>query len=263
MSQIQRTSSAADAVQWQYHQSLQQTNADPVLRSNAGDPTAFALDPAPAPSAQATGGSAPPFSLGAMSALIAAQEQSASTGLSPQQQDVFGKLDADGDGKVTSAELQSAFGSNNTDVANYVMGKLDTDGDGAISQSEFAAGTTRGAGHHHHHMHVGPPPDGSQGGQAAQGAQDPLSALLSSSADGASAQTTNNSDGSTTTTISYADGSKVSMTSAANASSAQGGDASGSTSTSQQTQQNLLQQLIKLQAQLTQNFQTSMPVATI
>src|SRR5262245_61344320 len=132
MSQIQGTSSAANAVQWQYLQSLQQTSTDPVLRSGAADPMAFALDPMSAPSAQATGTSPPPpLSLGTMSALIAAQEQSATTGLSPHQQDVFGKLDADGDGKVTSTELQSAFGSDNADIANYVMGKLDTDGDGS------------------------------------------------------------------------------------------------------------------------------------
>src|ERR1041385_3063197 len=117
-----------------------------------------------APNAKASGGSAPPFSLGAMSALIVAQEQSATTGLSPQQQDVFGKLDADGAGKVTRAELQNAFGADDTDIANYGMGKLDTDGDGAISQSEFAAGTTRSAGHHHHHHMHAAPADGSQGG---------------------------------------------------------------------------------------------------
>ena len=267
MSQVQGASSANYAAQWQYLQSFQQSSTDPMVQPSASDPMSSGFDPFSVGSTQPASGSSsgPPFSLGAMSALMAAQEQSGATGLSPHQQDVFGKLDADGDGKVTSAELQNAFGSDNTNIANYVMGKLDTDGDGAISQSEFGAGTTRGMGHHHHHMHA-TPPDGSQGGEAAkgaQGAQDPLSALLSSSANGASAQTTDNSDGSTTTTVTYADGSKVSMTSAANASTSQGSDASGSASPTQQTQQNLLQQLIKLQAQLTQNFQTSMPVATI
>ncbi len=262
MSQIQGTSSAANAIQWQYLQSLQQSNTNPLLQPSASDPMSFSLDPLSGPSAQANGSPSPPLSLGAMTAVIAAQEQSGATGLSPQQQDVFGKLDADGDGKVTSAELQSAFGADNTDAANYVMGKLDTDGDGAISQSEFGAGTTRGMGHHHHHMHAAPP-GGSQDGQAAQGAQDPLSALLSSSVNGASSQTTDNSDGSSTTTITYSDGSKVSMTSAANASSAPASDASATGTPSQQTQQNLLQQLIKLQAQLTQNFQAATPLVTI
>ena len=269
MSQITGSASGSNAVQWQYLQALQQANTSPLLQPSAGDPMSFALDPMSAPNAQTTGGAAPPFSLDAMSTLISAQEQSSASGLSPHQQDVFGKLDADGDGKVTSAELQSAFGADNTDIANYVMSKLDTNGDGAISQSEFGAGTTRGMGHHHHHhMHAadaGGAQDGqgTQGAQGGQGASDPLSTLLSTSADGASSQTTNNTDGSTTTTITYADGSKISMTSAANTATGQSGDNSTSGNPAQNTQQNLLQQLIKLQAQMTQNFQAATPLVTI
>jgi len=264
MSQIQGASSAASTIQWQYLQALQQANSDPLARPSASDPMSFAFDPSSVSSGQPAGSavSGPPFSLGAMSALIAAQEQSGTNGLSQHQQQVFGALDADGDGKITGIELQSAFGSDNGDAANYVMGKLDTDGDGAISQSEFGAGTTRGMGHHHHHMHAGPPPDASQGAQGGQAAQDPL-ALLASSADGASSQTSNNDDGSTTTTITYADGSKVSMTSAAAASGGASIDRSAGANPTQQTQSNLLQQLIKLQAQLTQTFSASTPVVTI
>jgi hypothetical protein len=264
MSQIQGASSAASAIQWPYLQTLQTANSDPLAQPGASDPMSFALDQSSTSSGQpaGSGASGPPFSFGAMSALIAAQEQSGTNGLSQHQQQVFGALDADGDGKITSAELQSAFGANNTDTATYVMGKLDTDGDGAISQSEFGAGTTRGTGHHHH-MHAGPPPDASQGAQAGQAAQDPLAALLSSSADGASSQTSNNSDGSTTTTVTYADGSKVSMTSAAAASGESGSNKSVSGNPQQQTQQNLLEQLIKLQAQLTRNFSATSPIVTI
>lgn len=264
MSQIQGTSSAAYAAQWQYLQSIQQSGSDPMVQPSASDPMSFGLDPFSAAAGQASGAGAssgPPFSLGAMSALISAQEQSGTNGLSPTQQKVFGKLDADGDGTVTSAELQNAFGADNKDAADYVMSKLDTDGDGSIGQSEFAAGTTKGMGHHHHHMHAGPPLDTSQSAQGGQDPQDPLAQLLSSSADGASSQTSSNSDGSTTTTISYADGSKVSMTSAASASS--GTDNSVGGNPQQQTQQNLLEQLIKLQAQLTQNFSATSPVVTI
>lgn len=266
MSQISNATNASYAAQWQYLQSIQQSGADPTMQARGGDPMSFALDPFAGASGQtsATGSanSGPPFSLDAMSALIAAQEQSGTSGLSNYQQQVFGKLDADGDGNVTSAELQSAFGADNKDAADYVMSKLDTNGDGSISQSEFGAGTTRGpGGHHHHHMHAGPPPDSSQGAQGAQdgqGAQDPLAQLLSSSADGASSQTTSNTDGSTTTTITYSDGSKVSMTSAAAASpGTSGSDTSASGSNLSQTQQNLLEQLIKLQSQLIQNLSAS------
>jgi hypothetical protein len=263
MSQVQGAASAAYPIPW-YLQPLQQPQSSDATSSEqtrAGG-SAQTFDPFAGlgGGTQPSGGApTPPFSLDTMSALIGAQEQSG--GLSSHQQKVFGELDADGDGTVTATELQSAFGPNNKDAADYVMNKLDTNGDGAISQSEFAAGTTRGAGHHHH-MHAGPPPgDGSQG---AQGAQDPLAALLSSSADGSSSQSSSNSDGSTTTTITYADGSKVSMTSAAAASGSSGNDGSvSSNSPQQQTQQNLLQQLIKLQAQLTQNFSATSPGVTI
>jgi len=162
--------------------------------------------------------------------------------MSQHQQKVFGKLDSDGDGKVTSAELNGAFGSQNQKVADFVMGKLDKDGDGAISKAEFTAGTTRGGRRHH----GGPPP--------AQG----LEALMSA-ANGAKAQTTTGTDGATTTTITYADGSKVSMTSVAAVNS----DNSANTNSPAKSQANLLQQLIKLQAQLTQSVSTSTSVATV
>jgi len=258
MSQVQGATNAAYPIP-SYLQQLQPSGAAGSEQTRAGS-SAQAFDPFAGlgGDTQPSGGAPrPPFNLDAMSALISAQEQSApgTSSLSPHQQKMFGELDADANGTVTATELQTAFGPNNKDAADYVMNKLDTNGDGAISQSEFAAGTTRGAGHHHH-MHAGPPPsDGSQG------AQDPLSALLPSSADGASSRASSNSDGSSTTTITYADGSKISMTSAA-AASGSDGSVSGN-SPQQQMQQNLLQQLIKLQAQLTQNFSATNPGVTI
>jgi hypothetical protein len=257
MSQIQGTSSASYASQWQYLQAIQSSQTGPMLQPGGSDPMSFGLDAlsgSGSPSTSSTGsGPSLPFSLGAMSALIDAQEQaSSSNGLSRQQQKVFGELDADGDGTITGTELQNAFGSDNKDIASYVMSKLDTNGDGSISKDEFAAGTTRGMGHHHHHMHA-QSSDGSQGAQ--NGAQDPLAQLMS--ATGASSTSTSNSDGSTTTTISYADGSKVSMTSAAATSS----DNSTSTSTTSASQQNLLEQLIKMQAQLIQSMSSAASTA--
>src|SRR5262249_42202858 len=142
----------------------------------------MALGGAPSTPTQGGGSPCPPFDLGTMSALIDAQEQSGAGGLSPYQQKVFGKLDADGDGNGTSAELKGAFGAENSAIADFVMSRLDTDGDGSVSQSEFGAGTTRGG---HHHMHAGPPPG-----------QGPLDALMSD-AQGANSTSTANSDGST------------------------------------------------------------------
>jgi hypothetical protein len=272
MSQIQSTSSASYAIQWQYLQSVQQqSGSDPSSQSGANDPMSFGLDPFSSVNAQPSSGgtSGPPFSLGAMSALIDAQEQSgSSSGLSSQQQKVFGELDTDGDGSVTKAELENDFGTSNKDLADAVFAKLDTNGDGSISQSEFGAGTTKTAhsGHHHHHM-APPPSDSADGASGADGAEDPLSQLLSSngSANGASSQSVSNSDGSTTTTITYADGSKVSMTSAASSSNSDSGNSSTGGSTTQQTQANLLEQLIKLQAQLTQSItgSSTSAVATV
>ena len=257
MSHIHGASIASYASQWQYLQGVQASDANALLQPSSGDPMAFGLDPSSGVSGQTQSsgngnGPAMPFSLGAMSALIDAQEQaSSSSGLSRHQQRVFGKLDADGDGTVTGTELQNAFGTENKDIASYVMGKLDTNNDGSISKDEFAAGTTRGMGRHHH---MPPPPDDTQSGQ------DPLSRLLS--ADGASATSSSNSDGSTTMTITYADGSKVTMTSPVSTAS----DTSNSANTSK-TQQNLLEQLIKMQAQLIQSMSasvsTSASVATV
>ena len=229
MSSVYGASSTASSIQ--YLQSLlaagpanssQQSSAK---KDGSFDPLTTLGDTASAPSGS---GPRPPFDLGAMSALIDAQEQSGASGLSPHQQRVFGKLDADGDGTVTGAELKSAFGSENAGIADYVMSKLDKDGDGSISQAEFRAGTTRGG--HHHHGHAG-----------SAGEKSGLDALMAAT-QGAGSTSTGNSDGSTTTTITYADGSKVSMTSAVPATGAD-----NSTS----VKSNLLEQLIKLQAQLT------------
>jgi hypothetical protein len=241
MSSVQGANGASSAIQqWQYLQSLASTGSanQPSTGSN---PTATAFDPFaglgsdPAQSSGGSGGPTQPFSLEAMSALIDAQAQASGTnGMSAHQQKVFGKLDADGDGSVSQGEIENAFGADNKQLADAVFAKLDKNGDGAVSASEFAAGTMRGARHHKR----AEPADG-------QGGQDQLTQLLQAA--GASSTSTSNSDGSSTTTITYADGSKVSMTTAASSNT----DNSTNSGTSNSAQSNLLEQLIKLQAQLT------------
>ena len=244
MSSVQGANGAASAIQqWQYLQSLLSTGSAGSKKAGGSDQAATAFDPfaglGGGEASSATGGPRPPISLGTMSALIDAQAQaSTGTGLSQFQQKMFGKLDGDSDGSVTKAELEKAFGTDNQAASDYVMKKLDTDSDGAISQSEFAAGTTKSA----QHRHAVPPPD--QTDQSAN-AKDPLSQLLQ--AVGASSTSTSNSDGSSTTTITYADGSKISMTTAASSNA----DNSTNSGTSNRAQSNLLETLIKLQAQLT------------
>jgi uncharacterized tellurite resistance protein B-like protein len=130
---------------WLFPPSVQQRGpADAGAAPAQGKPTASAFDPfgpGPAPAQGSDPGAAPPFSLGAMGALIAAQEQS--SGLSPMQQTVFSQLDTNSDGKITQSELETGFSAGNKTLADAVMGKLDTDGDGSISENEFAAKTKK------------------------------------------------------------------------------------------------------------------------
>jgi EF-hand domain pair len=242
MSSVQGANGASSAIQqWQYLQSLTSTGST-SQPSTGSDPTATAFDPFagiggdPTQSFGGAAGPSQPFSLEAMTALIDAQAQASGTsGMSAQQQKVFGKLDADGDGSVSQSEIENAFGADNKQLADAVFAKLDKNGDGAVSASEFAAGTVREGRHHHKR------PESADG----QGGQDQLAQLLQAA--GASSTSTSNSDGSSTTTITYADGSKVSMTTAASSST----DNSTNSGTSNSMQSNLLEQLIKLQAQLT------------
>ncbi|KAK9137944.1 hypothetical protein Sjap_008538 [Stephania japonica] len=53
---------------------------------------------------------------------------------------IFKRFDANGDGKISSAELGEALrnlGSASPDEINRMMAEIDTDGDGYISYNEF------------------------------------------------------------------------------------------------------------------------------
>jgi hypothetical protein len=199
----------------------------------------------------AFGPSPPPFSSGTMAALMALQGQGANgaTGTGGAQ-GLFSQLDTDGDGSISKTEFESALGQSGVDTssADALFSKLDQNGDGGVSQSELSSAAHRGHGHGHsgHHMDAG----GSGGAQG--GGDQGLSSLLNASgADGAQTQTATNGDGSSTTTITYADGSTVTMTTPAaqqNA-GASGSGTSGQTSGGSNSN-NLIEQLIRLQAQL-------------
>jgi hypothetical protein len=173
------------------------------------------------------GAGAPPFDSGMLATLIALQGQGGA-GASGHS-GMLSKLDTDGDGQISQKEFENAAGKAGVDTASAdaLFGKLDANGDGNISQSELASARH---GHGHHHMHSG------QGGLA--------SLLKSTAANGSTTQTSTNADGSTTTTISYTDGSKVSMTTSA----PEGGSSSGSSGAP--SQNNLIEQLIRMQSQL-------------
>jgi hypothetical protein len=91
-------------------------------------------------------------------------------------------------------------------------------------------------GRHHHHW------DANGSGT---GGKDPL-AMLS----GAASQTTTNANGSTTTSITYANGSSVNMTTAAAGTSGTASSTSSTAGGAGVTGNNLIEQLIQMQAQL-------------
>jgi hypothetical protein len=169
-----------------------------------------------------------------MSAVLAAQSQSGTTAPAPTSRedalkDLFAQIDADGDGKITKSEFESALGAGGTNLAQAddVFSKLDKDGDDSVSLDEISQALKGGKGRHHGHHHMtSASDDGSQ--------SDPLLQALQ----GATSTSSTNSDGSVTTSLSYADGSKVTMTSAASAS------ASGTAASSY----NFIEQLIQRQA---------------
>lgn len=87
--------------------------------------------------------------------------------------DLFGKVDTDGNGSISESELQSLMDKMASDgksttsgeapSASDMIAKLDTDGDGALSESEFAAGKPQG----------GPPGGGMGEGMRAMGGMPP------------------------------------------------------------------------------------------
>lgn len=198
--------------------------------SPAGDTTGAGTPPPPL-----MGNCGPMMSPDSMSALISTQEQGSRTA---HAQQLFAKMDADGDGKISQSEFENVFGSNaDMSKVDGLFKALDSDSDGNVSSDEFTSAVqnaqTQHAGHRHHHHDAG----------AEEG--DPLRQLLSGKgANGATTQKATAADGSITTTINYADGSSVSMTTPAASSSG------GQTSTGGNTaEMNALEQLIKMQAQ--------------
>jgi hypothetical protein len=167
-----------------------------------------------------------------MSALLAAQGQSG-TSFSPMGRgealkDLFARIDADGDGKITKGEFEDALGAGGTNLeqADDVFGKLDKDGDGSVSLNELASALMP-----RHARNRGR--DGAANGPG-EGGKDPLLAAL----DGATGSTVTNANGSTTTSLTYSDGSTVTMTKPATSSAA----------TAATSSYNFLEQLIQRQA---------------
>ena len=92
--------------------------------------------------------------------------------------DLFGKVDSDGDGAVSKTELQALLEAMSGGTASQVgvssddvFSQLDADGDGSLTQAEFDAGRPSGAtgeaGGGMQAMGGMPPPPGGPGGASA------------------------------------------------------------------------------------------------
>lgn len=101
--------------------------------------------------------------------------------------DLFGKVDSDGDGAVSKTELQALLEAMSGGTASQtgvssddVFSQLDTDGDGSLTQAEFDAGRPSGPGAGADGMQamggMPPPPGGPRGAGGAGAASDSSSA---------------------------------------------------------------------------------------
>ena len=245
-------SSALDALQ-----SLTSSKASSAhgtgFRQNSASPFDLASSSAPgSPTAASAATGFSRLSPETMSALVAAQGQSAAAGtLAPGSrsealQHLFSHIDADGSGKIDQSEFEAALGAGGTNLAkaDEVFGRLDTDRDGSVTLQELSSALRGSKGHHHHHQFGASDGSGDASGPSSGGpASDPLLQALS----GASSTSVTNSDGSTTTSVTYADGSKVTMTSAA----------STKPSSSATSSYNFIEQMIARQAQAISTGATS------
>ncbi len=223
--------------------------ADPVTELLQAFYPAGSADPSSSRPASSSGASPPapaanvvPFSPDTMRALISiqGQQRDPNSWISSQSQALFGQFDANGDGQISKSEFENVFGSG-ADMAKVdgLFNALDANGDGSISQDELTSAAEQSHAHHHHHHHVH-----GMGGRPSGALADLMSPT---DLTGATSKTSANSDGSTTTTITYADGSTVAMTTPAASS---GSGSSGGGSGGESADANLLQSLIRLQAQL-------------
>jgi EF-hand domain pair len=205
----------------------------PAAGTNSPPPV---INPAPTGVAQigpSTGGQLAPQTF---NTLLSAQPPTEPR-LSPEAalQNLFSLIDADGDGKITKAEFESALGAGGTNLqaADNVFSQIDKNGDGSITLDELKQALEGPSGGHHHHGHH----VGAEGGGG--GGNDALAQALQ----GATATTVTNSDGSTTTTLSYADGTKITMTQPAAAGT------SSSTTNNAVASYNYAERLIQREAQ--------------
>jgi|GEM_PF-5653963 hypothetical protein len=185
-----------------------------------------------------------------LSALFAALDQSSAPagGTADASNGAAATASATGSGAQLSPQtLQALFQLQANDGQSQAGGVDDSDDAGQTQQPQISRG-------HHHHRHGG-------------GGLEGLLQMLDASASGATSQTTTNSNGSSTIAIDYSDGSSIAMTTpaagtASSLSSSGSGtpDNSGTTGAAAIAGNNLLEQLIAMQAQL---LNTSTPQSIV
>lgn len=272
------SSLGASTSAYSYLQSLLPQQADDGKRTGSSDPVANLLK-AFYPNASTEVGSTQdtnggtgvgtlsPFNHDTMMALMSAQEQPSNGNpfVTARAQSLFSQLDANGDGQVSQTEFESVFGSHaDMSKVDGLFDALDGNGDGSVGLDELTSAAQASHAHHHHH------------GGGGQGIDQTIDALLTSGTQGGNVESSSNADGSSSTTISYADGSKVTLTMPTgsadpggdSASSGSGGTNSGDTSSGNSNYASLLEQLIRLQAQMvsvssSQSLATSQTLANV
>jgi EF hand len=251
------SSLGASTSAYSYLQSLLPRQPDDRKRTGSSDPVTELLK-AFYPNASAEAGASPdasggsgvgtlsPFNHDTMLALMSTQEQPSGGNpfVTTRAQSLFSQLEANGDGQVSQSEFEDVFGSDaDKSKVDGLLNALDRNGDGSMSLDELTSAAQASHAHHHgHHRH---------GGES-QVIGQTIDALLTSGTQGANVDSTSNADGSSTTTVRYADGSKVSLTTPSGSADSAGDSTSGSgrTNSGDSGYASLLEQLIRLQAQV-------------
>ena len=130
-------------------------------------------------------------------ALLSAQDANGKASPSDALKDLFGQIDTNGDGKITKAEFEDKLGAGGTNIAaaDNVFDKMDADGDGSVSLDEMATALKRKSGGHHHAHHGG----GSGGADALMQALQGASSTSTTNSDGSTTTTLTYADGSKVT----------------------------------------------------------------
>ncbi|HEX7882003.1 MAG TPA: EF-hand domain-containing protein [Afipia sp.] len=155
-----------------------------VTGSNGSTPGAASVPmTSPAP-----GGALSPTTF---NALLSAQDSNGKANASDALKSLFAQIDGNGDGKITKAEFEDKLGAGGTNIAaaDNVFNKMDTDGDGSVSFDEMAS-ALRGKGGGHHHAHQAGGADALK--EALQGA----SSTTTTNSDGSITTTLTYADGS-------------------------------------------------------------------